>query len=324
MKKTILILIVLIAVTVFFLSRSPGGESDVRILGGNVDIREVCISFRVGGRLESLSVDEGDLVKTGQILGQLDKEPFENALDLAKAQLAEAKARLQLYESGYREQDIEQAAAVLNGRLAVLKNAQIEYERNANLRRNNAISQRDVDTALAARDKAQADVKEARQKYMLLKEGYRVEEIAQARAQVKEAQAQVSIAELQLTDTTLKSPSEGIVLTRAVEPGTLVEAGATVFCVSLVRPVWIRAYVAESDLGSAQPGRSVTFSTDSNPGHAYRGKIGFVSPTAEFTPKTVETQELRTSQVYRLRIVVENPDQFLRQGMPVTVRLPVR
>ncbi len=325
MKKKIALILILViaAATAFVLLRRSGNGATARPLGGNVDIREVNVSFRVGGRLLSLTVDEGDAVKQGQVLGQLDRQPLENALHLAQAQLAGAKAQLTLLENGYRAQEIEQAAAVLAGRQAVLKNALIEYDRYVNLLKDNAISQRDVDISLAARDKARADVEEASQQYTLLKIGYRTEEIEQARAQVQAAKAQVDTIELQLSDTTLKAPSDGVILTRAVEPGTLLSAGATVFSVSLTNPVWVRAYVAEPDLGAAIPGREVTFHTDSRPDHIYRGTIGFVSPTAEFTPKTVETQDLRTSQVYRLRIVVQNPDEALRQGMPVTVLLPL-
>ncbi|MBA3544694.1 MAG: HlyD family efflux transporter periplasmic adaptor subunit, partial [Chthoniobacterales bacterium] len=123
-----------------------------------------------------------------------------------------------------------------------------------------------------------------------------------------------------LTDTELKAPSDGVVMTRAYEPGAILPTGTTLFAVSLLNPVWVRAYVSEERLGDIHPGMKVTVLTDS--GHFYDGQIGYISPQAEFTPKSVVTPELRTSLVYRLRVIVSNPRQDLRQGMPVTVRLP--
>ena len=165
--------------------------------------------------------------------------------------------------------------------------------------------------------------------------GFRSEEIAAAEAAagaaeagvgaseaaVLQADAAVKTAEIRLADTELKSPSDGIVITRALEPGSIIQAGPTVMTLSLEKPVWVRAYVHEPQLGKFPPGTRVTLRTDGNPDHVFHGTVGFVSPRAEFTPKSVETEELRTSLVYRLRIVVEDSDGSLRQGMPVTVSL---
>ncbi|WP_180350521.1 HlyD family secretion protein [Klebsiella pneumoniae] len=217
-------------------------------LYGNVDIRTVNMSFRVGGRLASLTVDEGDSIRAGQTLGALDRAPYENAL-------------LQ----------------------------------------------------------AQANVSTAQAQYDLMMAGYRAEEIAQAKASLEQAQAALAQAKLDLHDTVLTAPSDGTLMTRAVEPGTMLNAGGTVLTLSLTHPVWVRAYVDEKNLGQAQPGQEVLLYTDSRPDKPYHGKIGFVSPSAEFTPKTVETPDLRTDLVYRLRIVVTDADGALRQGMPVTI-----
>ena len=108
--------------------------------------------------------------------------------------------------------------------------------------------------------------------------------------------------------------------TRARERGAIVSPGETVFTLTLSSPVWVRTYVNETDLGRVQPDMPAYVTTDSAPKKFYTGHVGFISPTAEFTPKSVETRELRTDLVYRLRIVVDNPDGALRQGMPVTVR----
>jgi HlyD family secretion protein len=110
------------------------------------------------------------------------------------------------------------------------------------------------------------------------------------------------------------------VLTRVREPGSMVSAAAPVYTLSLRDPVYVRAYVGERQLGQVVPGTAVTVRSDSSD-KTYQGQVGFVSPRAEFTPKSVETTELRTDLVYRLRIVVADPDDALRQGMPVTIQV---
>jgi len=141
------------------------------------------------------------------------------------------------------------------------------------------------------------------------------------KATLDKAIADLSVSTLRLQDTYLYAPSEGVVLTRAVEPGTMLAANDTVITVTLINPIWVRAYVSESELGQAKPGTHVKVYADSFPNKAFDGQIGFVSPTAEFTPKTVETPDLRTELVYRLRIVMQDPHHELRQGMPVTVKV---
>ncbi len=290
-------------------------------LGGNVDIRDVNLSFRVGGRLASLAVDEGATVAAGDTLGRLDDEPFVNALREAEAALAVATARSTLYHEGYRKEDVEQARARLVASEAVLKNTNQTLARERQLITTGATARRGLDDAQAARDRAAADVEVARQAYTAFSRGYRAEEVAEATAEVARAEARLDGARLQLTDTELVAPAAGVVLTRAVEPGTMLAAGATVLTLSLTEPVWIRAYVSETALGRVPPGTAVRIHTDARPDRPYRGVIGFVSPTAEFTPKHVETAELRTALVYRLRVIVTDPDPALRQGMPVSVRL---
>src|SRR5262249_38944168 len=124
-----------------------------------------------------------------------------------------------------------------------------------------------------------------------------------------------------LAERQLVGPNDGVILTRAREKGAVVQPGETVFALTLTSPVWVRTYVGEPDLGLVQPGMPAGVTTDSAPGRVYRGHVGFISPTAEFTPKTVETRELRTDLVYRLRIVGADPHGGLRRGRPVTVTL---
>lgn len=289
-------------------------------LYGNVDIRTVNMSFRVGGRLQALQVDEGDAIKAGQTLGELDHAPYENALMQAKANVAAAQAKYDLLVAGYRDEEIAQAAAAVRQAKAASDYAQNFYQRQQGLWKSRTISANDLENARSSRDQALATLKSAQDKLNQYHAGNRPQEIAQAKASLEQAQAQLAQSQLDLQDTTLLAPSDGTILTRAVEPGSMLNAGSTVLTLSLTRPVWVRAYVDESSLNQAQPGRELLLYTDGRPNKPYHGKIGFVSPTAEFTPKTVETPDLRTDLVYRLRIIVTDADDALRQGMPVTVK----
>ena len=289
-------------------------------LYGNVDIRTVNMSFRVGGRLQSLSVDEGDAIKQGQTLGQLDKAPYENALMQAKANVATAQAQYDLMMAGYRAEEIAQAAAAVKQAQAAYDYAQSYLQRQQGLWNSRLLSANDLANARSSRDQAFASLKAAQDKLSQYRAGNRPQEIAQAKASLEQAQAQLAQSTLDLQDTVLTAPSDGTLLTRAVEPGSMLTAGSTVLTLSLTHPVWVRAYVDEKNLNQAQPGREILLYTDGRPDKPYHGKIGFVSPTAEFTPKTVETPDLRTDLFYRLRIIVTDADDSLRQGMPVTLK----
>lgn len=173
------------------------------------------------------------------------------------------------------------------------RKVEMPFQRRARLTKIGAISTEERDDAEAARD--------------------------EALAQVKSARARLQQALTNLADTEILSPSDGAILTRVREPGAVVGAGEQVCTLALDSPLWIRAYIDEPRLGHVFPGQKALVKTDS--GHEYSGQIGFISPQAEFTPKTVETAQLRTDLVYRLRIIIDKPDKSLRQGMPVTVRL---
>ena len=178
-----------------------------------------------------------------------------------------------------------------------------------------------LDSALAQRDEASARLAANREALALAVEGARVEDILAAEAALAGAEAQRDQAATQLQDTQLQAPNNGVILTRVREPGAIVSAGVPVYTLSLTDTVYVRAYVDEANLGKVVPGAKLVVTTDSSDKH-YTGQVGFISPRAEFTPKSVETPELRTDLVYRLRIVIPEADDKLRQGMPVTITLP--
>ena len=314
----ILIIVILIAAAGGYYYQSM--QSPSLALYGNVDVRTVNLSFRVGGKLASLDVDEGAKVTSGQQLGKLDDAPYINALNKAKGVSDSAKAQLALKESGYRTQEIAQVEAEVAQRQAAWQYADSFFKRQQGLAAQRLISANDLDNARNNRNQTLAALKASQDKLNQYQSGFRQEEIAAARGEWLQAEAAVAQAELDLADTILTAPSDGTILTRAIEPGTIIGAGNTVFSVTLTNPVWVRAYVSEAHLGDAIPGSKVLLYTDSQPNTPYHGTIGFVSPTAEFTPKSVQTPDLRTDLVYRLRIIVDDPNDKLRQGMPVTIQ----
>ena len=228
---------------------------------------------------------------------------------------------MQLLENGYRPQEIAQARALAAEREVTLSNAKRLYGRQQELFSTGAVSTQERDDAEARYREAEARLKSAREQLAVLEAGFRQEEVAQARADLARAEAALATAQLRVEDSTLKAPSAGVVLTRAQEPGAILAVGTPVLTVSVTRPVWVRGFIQEPDLGRVHPGMKVLVYTDSRKDKPFPGQIGYISPRAEFTPKNVETAELRTSLVYRLRVVIDQPDETLRQGMPVTIRL---
>jgi HlyD family secretion protein len=306
--------------TWFYLARRPRDESRL-VLQGNIDVRQVNLAFKVDGRIETLAVDEGDQVLGGEVVATLDKRYFYDDLRLARARRDNMAANLARLEHGSRPEEIAQARAQLGQQQASLTLARGNLRRAEQLAPGGGISKEEVDQRRQAVKVAEANVKYAQETLRLAEIGPRQEDIDAARAQLREREAAVTQSERRLADADLVAPGPGIILTRAREKGAIVQAGETVFTLTLGSPVWVRTYVNERDLGRVRPRMAAEVRTDATPDRPYRGWVGFISPTAEFTPKTVETRELRTDLVYRLRVIVDNPDGGLRQGMPVTVTL---
>ena len=291
------------------------------VLQGNVEVRQVNLGFKVPGRIETLNVDEGDRVRTGQVLASLEKIYFQDTLAQMRAQLNQSESNYTKLKAGNRPEEIAQARALVAEREATLTNAKIIKSRAEALLKSPAGSQKILDDAMAAERQADASLNSAREALRLQEIGFRAEDIALAKAQFNERQANLKVVERQLADAELIAPSDGTVLSRVREDGAIVQAGETVYVLSLTSPVWVRTYVSEPDLGRIKPGMEVSVHTDTPGGKVYKGKVGFISTAAEFTPKTVETTELRTALVYRIRVVVDGSADELRQGMPVTIDL---
>jgi HlyD family secretion protein len=252
----------------YFFGDRPQG-TDTLTLYGNVDIREIQLAFKSSGQIATISVQEGAVVKKGELLATLDDTRYADALAQAKATLKVARITCENDEANYR-------------RLAALA-------------AKNSASIKDRDDAKA--------------------------KFEAARATCEVAAAAVALAQQKFDDTRLYAPSDGMVQNRILQPGDMASPSTPVFTIALQSPLWVRTYVPEGAVGRVRLGLTATISTDSYPGRVYHGWIGFISPTAEFTPKTVETPELRTALVYQMRVYVCDAQGELRLGMPATVHI---
>ena len=291
------------------------------ILYGNVDIREVQPAFNNSGPVTRMLVQEGDAVKMGELIATLDDARFAAALAQAEGEMRNQEQVLARLLAGSRPEEIDQAKATMNALEVTYQNDEINYQRAQKLAETGAGTTRQSDDARAAYDAAKHQYEAARQAYILAVKGPRKEDIAAARATLESDQGAVALAKSQLADTRLYAPSDGIVEDRILEPGDMASPATPVYTIALTSPLWVRAYVPEAELGRIRLGMPATITTDSYPGRAYHGWIGYLSPTSEFTPKTVETPELRTALVYQLRVYVCDPRDELRLGMPATVHI---
>ena len=299
-------------------------EYDHLTLYGNVEIRRVNLGFRVSGRITEIHFREGDEIKKGDIIARLDREPFEDNLAVAEAQIQSATANYEKLQTGNRPQEIEQAKATVIQREASLKVLEADFSRAKQLIVSKTISQQDYDTVLARRDEAIAAKKLAEETLNLLIEGFRKEDIAAGKAQLSEAKANLKRLQTSLDDTDMICPNDGILLTRVEEPGAVVNPGQTIATLSLQDEVWVYVYINEKMYGIVKAGMKAEIFTDNEHAKPFVGQVGYISPQAEFTPKTVQTTELRTDLVYRVRIIAENPEtpySKLCQGMPVVVKI---
>lgn len=289
--------------------------------GGNVDIRDVTLSFRVGGRVEMADKREGDRVHKGDVLARIDSEPYRVALAQAKASVDVARAQLSRVKAGSRYEDLRELSAVLDQRKAAREQASETFGRVRQLATAGAVPAQSLTDAQAALDQTDANVRAAQASLARATNGARPEDVSVSVAQLTQAEASMATAELSLRDCELKSAVDGVVVTRSIEPGQMLGMGAPAFVIAIEDPVWVRGFAPEPDLALLAPGTPIDVFTDSRPGKPYRGQVGYVATQAEFTPKNVETAELRTSLVYRFRVIVTDHDDGLRQGMPVTMRL---
>ena len=324
-KRIIAIAVVVLAAAglAWWLTHRQPASHDL-VLYGNVDLREVDLAFNDSQRIVSVLVREGDAVHKGQVLARLDTSRLQPQLAQVQAQAAAQRAVVARLHHGSRPQEIAQARANLTLAQADARQARNNYQRleavsaSSNGR---AVSRQEVDNAKAQADVADARVAVSRKALQLALLGPREEDIAQAEAMLEGEEAQVALLKQELADAQLRAPLDAVVRSRIAEPGDMASPQKTALTLAITNPKWVRAYVSESDLGRVRPAMPATVEVDSFPGRRFEGWVGFISPVAEFTPKTVQTQELRSSLVYEIRVFVKDPGDVLRLGMPATVHL---
>ncbi len=303
--KPIRILLGVLAIAVvaslvwFWFFHRGGGVKDQLVLHGNVDIRQVQLAFNDSERITELLAKEGDRVQAGQELATLDSRRFAATVATSEANVVA------------QQQAVLKAEADMNVAQANLVNAELTFKRAQDLRAKKVVSPQDLDNARAAFDVAAATLAAAKQN------------IAATKATLKAKEAELELVKRDLANAKLYAPSNGVIQDRLLEPGDMASPHEPVFTLALDDPLWVRAYVSETDLGKIREGMKAEVTTDSFPNKHYDGWIGFISPTAEFTPKTVETAEVRTKLVYQVRVFVHNPDGELRLGMPAVVTIPL-
>jgi HlyD family secretion protein len=293
-------------------------------LYGNVDLRQVQLSFNNSERIAEVLVQEGARVRQGQLMARLDTRRLEPQVAQAEAQAAAQRQVVQRLRSGSRPEEIAQARANVESAKADTVNARQQYERiksAAEMSAGRAVRQQDVDSAKAAMEVAEAKLTVNQRALELAVIGPRKEDIAEAEAQLRANEAQLALLRQQLVDAQLLAPVDAVVRTRILEPGDMASPQKPVFTLAITNPKWVRAYVSEPDLGKLHEGMAATIAVDSFPKRRFEGWVGFISPVAEFTPKAVQTEELRTSLVYEVRVFVKDPSDELRLGMPATVYL---
>jgi HlyD family secretion protein len=321
MKKRLPLLIVLaavIAAAVYFYPRwtARPEASNKLVLSGNIEAHESLVSFKISGRIVALPVEEGEWVEAGTLLARLDDADYRQKVDIDAANLKVRESNLALTLAGSREQEIKAAEAAMLDAQADLQEKKIDDERAQRLFARDAISAQDRDLADTALKRASATYESAKQHFDQTQEGSRKEDIRIAQANVAAARESLGLSRINLDYTRLLAPNAGVISVRQAELGEVVSPGTPIVTLSDLDHVWLRAYVAETDLGRIRWGQDATITTDTYPGKKYHGHISFISSTAEFTPKSVETYKERVTLVYRIKIDVDNPGHELKPGMP--------
>jgi HlyD family secretion protein len=326
MKRRLPILILLaaaVAAAVYFyprLNRKAGPQNRL-MLSGNIEAHESLISFKVPGRIVDLPVEEGQQVEANALLARLDDADYVQKVRIQEATVNVRKSNLDLLLAGTREQEVSASRQAMLNAQAELEEKKIEDDRAHRLFSKDEVSAQDRDLADTALKRAEATFQAAQQHYNEAVEGTRKEDIAIARANLKQADADLGLSRVNLDYTALRAPSAGVITVREAELGEVVAPGTPVVTLADLDHIWLRAYIAEPDLGRIRWGQESTITTDTYPGKQYRGRVSFISPNAEFTPKSVQTYKERITLVYRIKIDIDNPNHELKPGMPADARI---
>ncbi|MBR0329305.1 MAG: efflux RND transporter periplasmic adaptor subunit [Selenomonadaceae bacterium] len=297
-------------------------DQEELVLQGNVDVREVSLAFRQSDRILEMLAEEGDRVQKGQVLARLDTQELKLQLQRLNAEIAAQQSTVDKLHNGTRPEEIRQAEGNLRQAQAAAEHAAGVYQRKRDIYTSIAgISQQELDNAYHDMEAKQATMSVAEAALQEAKAGPRQEDIAGAEAGLQALRNEQLRYIYLLSQYELQAPDDGVIRSRLLEAGDMASPSKPVFKLSLPGKKWVRAYVPETELGRVYEGQQARVYIDSLPGKAIGGQVGYISGTAEFTPKNVQTEELRTSLVYEVRVYVDDADNVLRLGMPATVRI---
>jgi len=321
MKRWILIVLVIAAVAAGAFHYVPlwianRSAKNVLKLSGNIEAHESLVSFKVTGRIIKLPVDEGMTLQAGDLIAQLDSADYRQQVHMDSATTLVRSRQLALGLAGARVQDIEAARQTIVDAQADLDQKKKDFARYDALYQKDEIAAQTRDDAATAVTRAEATLNRDKDIYSELVEGTRKEELAVDRSLVREAQRELQMAKIRLSYTILDAPFTGVVLVREAELGEVVLPGTPIITLADLHNIWLRVYVPETDLGKIHWGEAADIRTDSYPNKVYHGRIAVISSNAEFTPKSVQTEEERVTLVYEVRIDVDNPNEELKPGMP--------
>ena len=326
MKRLIAVVILLaaaVAAGVYFyprLTKKPGPVNQLT-LSGNIEAHESLVGFKVPGRIVYLPIEEGQQVEQGTLLARLEAADYQQKVSIDEASVRVRESDLALTLAGTREQEVKASQQAMLDAQADLAQKKLDNDRAQRLFAKDEVSAQDRDHAATAFKRAQAVFKGAQERYNEAVEGSRKEEIAIARANLAQADANLGLSRVNLGYAILRAPFAGVITVRQAELGEVVGPGSPVVTLADLDHIWLRAYIAETDLGRIHWGQAASVTTDTYPGKQYHGRISFISPDAEFTPKSVQTYQERVTLVYRIKIDIDNPNHELKPGMPADAHI---
>jgi HlyD family secretion protein len=306
-----------------FLSCSGNGAKDVISASGTIEAIEVNVASKVAGELQERTVDEGARVRAGDKLAVVDHANLDIQLRQAESGVDLSRAQLLLLRNGARKEDIQQAEAALQQAEASLTVAGDDARRMRELVKTGSVTLKQKEDAEARLTVAEAQRSAAAEALKKIRTLARPEEIQAAEARLAQAQAAVDLLKKTIADCTIAAPVGGIVTHKAVEAGELVTQGATIVTISELDSVYVMIYVTEKELGRVRLGEPADVKIDAFPGRAFAGKITYISPEAEFTPKNVQTKEDRVKLVFGVKVEIENKEGLLKPGLPADATIRV-
>lgn len=292
------------------------------LASGTIEATSVQVSARSSGQIVRLVGEEGMNVRPGDLLAEVDHTTLDLQLSQARSGVDLARAQLDLLVNGARAEDLIQGREQLNQANDALKSAQDDFERMKNLFAGGAATKKQKDDADLRFTMARAQANGADQALKKLENFARPEEVKAALARLDQAAFSVKLLQKAIEDCTVKAPAEGVITESLIEKGELAAPNTGLFVITDLARVKLTIYVPEPDLGRVRLGQEARISVDSYPGKTFPGKVTWISPVAEFTPRDIQTRDERVKLVYAVKIEIENPDAVFKPGMPADAEIP--